>query len=134
MSLAVILLKLAPISQSFICLMSEISYFVVYCQPEVLYAHEGDTIRFICPFMVQNGHTSWIGPPNFSLYMLDGVLNPNANRLDRLLLLRNNDFEVHDLQIKNLSKTVDEGEYRCELALNASILKKLYQLKFYSKF
>lgn len=84
--------------------------------------------------MVQNGRTAWRGPSSSFTYMLDGVLNERVNRLDRLRLLRYNDSEVHDLQIKNLNKTVDEGEYRCELSLNGKLLQTLYQLKFYSKF
>lgn len=97
-------------------------------ETEVKYTNEGETVSLNCPFGNIDA-TTWDGPEGVQL-SINGQINPNAKRKDRLYAFQTNTSNAYNLQIKNVTKDEDEGVYLCTV----SIYQKQYRLKFKSKY
>lgn len=76
---------------------------------------EGDNLKLVCPVSlhVNATKTTWSGPPSYLIYSINGEINPNIERRDRLSVIMNAATGIYNLVIMNISRLEDEGTYSC---------------------
>uniref|UniRef100_A0A8W8MF48 Ig-like domain-containing protein n=1 Tax=Magallana gigas TaxID=29159 RepID=A0A8W8MF48_MAGGI len=86
----------------------------IYCL-ERIYGREGDNLTLVCPVLlpVNATKTTWRGPPSYLILSINGEINSNLERKDRLSVILNAATGIYNLVIMNLNRLEDEGTYSC---------------------
>lgn len=99
---------------------------------ETIYGREGENLTLICPIVLPvNATTTWTGPPSYRILSINGEINPNLERRDRLSVIMNAATGIYNLVIMNLNRLEDEGTYSCRILATTTFEQLFVNVAFY---